>query len=103
MQHTYFFHQTVTGQGPSFSLEPCPQDLKLLFDVHTAVYRNIFHHHHHHHKHQELDPLNRSVSRVAAARANASSVFQLFSFLVVCSGMISKRFGFVEFFASVFL
>jgi len=36
-----------------------------------------------------------------AARANASSVFQLFSFLVVCSGMISKGFGFVAFFASV--
>jgi len=34
--------------------------------------------HHHHHKHQGLDPLVRSVSRVTAARANASSVFQLF-------------------------
>jgi len=41
-------------------------------------------HVHHHHKHQGLDPLIRSVSRVTAARANASSVFQLFSFLVVC-------------------
>jgi len=59
------------------------------------------HHHHHHHKHQRLDPLIRSVSRVTAARANASSVFQLFSFLMVCSGMISKGFGFVAFFASV--
>jgi len=56
---------------------------------------------HHHHKHQGLDPLIRSVSRVTAARANASSAFQLFSFLVVCSGMISKGFGFVAFFASV--
>ena len=55
----------------------------------------------HHHKHQGLDPLIRSVSRVTAARANVSSVFQLFSFLVVCSGMISKGFGFVAFFASV--
>ena len=55
--------------------------------------------HHHHHKHQGLDPLIRSVSRVTAARANASLVFQLFSFLVVCSGMISKGFGFVAFFA----
>jgi len=45
-------------------------------------------------KHQWLDPLIRSVSRVTAARANASSVFQLFSFLVVCSGMISKGFAF---------
>ena len=55
----------------------------------------------HHHKHQGLDPLIRSVSRVTAARANASSVFQLFSFLVVSSGMISNGFGFVAFFASV--
>ena len=61
-----------------------------------------WHHlHHHHHKNQELDPLIRSVSRVKAARANASSVFQLFSFLAVCSGMISKGFGFVTFFAIV--
>ena len=58
-------------------------------------------HHHHHHKHQGLDPMIRSVSRATVARANASSVFQLFSFLVVCSGMISKGFGFVAFFASV--
>jgi len=57
--------------------------------------------HHHHHKHKGLDPLIRSVSRAAAARANASSVFQLFSFLVDCSGMISKGFGFVALFASV--
>jgi len=55
----------------------------------------------HHHKHQGMDPLIRSVSTVTAARANASSVFQLFSFLVVCSGMVSKGFGFVAFFASV--
>ena len=46
--------------------------------------------HHHHHKHQGLDLLIRSVSRVTAARANASSFFQLFSFLVVCSDTISK-------------
>ena len=51
--------------------------------------------------HQGLDPLISSVSRVTAARANVSSVFQLFSFLVVCSGMISKGFGCVAFFASV--
>jgi len=56
---------------------------------------------HHHHKHQGLGPLIRSVSRVTAARANASLVFQLFSFLVVYSGMISKGFSFVAFFASV--
>jgi hypothetical protein len=43
----------------------------------------------------------RSVSRVTTAPANVSPVFQLFSFLVVCSGMILKGFGFVAFFASV--
>jgi len=45
--------------------------------------------------------LIRSVSRVTTALANVSSVFQLFSFLVVCSDMISKGFGLVAFFASV--
>ena len=55
----------------------------------------------HHHKHQGLDPLIRSVSRVTAVRANATLVVQLFSFLVVCSGMISKGFDFVAFFASM--
>ena len=53
----------------------------------------------HHHKHQGLDPLIHSVSRVTTALANVSSVFQLFSFLVVCSDMISEGFGFVAFFA----
>jgi len=57
--------------------------------------------HHHRHKYQLLIPLIRSVSRVTAARANASSVFQLFSFPLVCSGMNSKGFGFMAFFASV--
>jgi len=47
--------------------------------------------HHHHHKHQAFDPSICSISTVTAARANASSVFQLFSFLVVCSGMTSDR------------
>ena len=46
--------------------------------------------HHHHHEPQGLEPSIRSVSRVTAARANTSSVFQLLYFLVVCSGMISK-------------
>jgi len=59
------------------------------------------HNHHRHHKHQGLAPLIRSVSTVTADRANASLVFQLFSFLAVCSGMISKGFDFVSFFASV--
>jgi len=55
----------------------------------------------HHHQHQGLDPLIHSVSRLMIACTNAFSVFQLFSFLVVCSCMISKGFGFVAFFASV--
>ena len=69
-----------------------------------ALYFNKHHHHHHHYhyrKHQGLDPLIHSVYTVTTARANASSVFQLFSFLVICSGMISKGFGFVAYFTSV--
>jgi hypothetical protein len=61
----------------------------------------ILTHFHHHHKHQGLDPLIHSVSRATTAPANVSSVFQLFSFLVVRSGMILKGFGFAAFFASV--
>jgi uncharacterized membrane protein YdbT with pleckstrin-like domain len=53
-----------------------------------------------HHRHQGLDPLIRFVSIVTTVLANVSSVFQLF-FLVVCSGMISKVFGFVALFANV--
>jgi hypothetical protein len=41
----------------------------------VVIYRN--------HKHQGLDPLIRSVSRVTTVLANVSSVFQLFFFLVV--------------------
>ena len=43
----------------------------------------------------------RSVSRITTALANVSSVFQLFSFLLVCSDMISKGFGLLAFFSSV--
>ena len=68
------------------------------FHFYTGIYHSYLYHHH---KHQGLDPLICFVSTVTAARTNASSVFQLFSFLVVCSGMISKGFGFVAFFASV--
>ena len=45
--------------------------------------------------------LIRSISRVTTVLANFSSVVHLFSFLVVCSGMISTGFSFVAFFASV--
>jgi len=56
---------------------------------------------HHHHKHPGLGHLTRSVSRVTAALSIASSVSQLFSFLVGCRGMISRGFGFVAFFVCV--
>jgi len=52
-------------------------------------------------KHQGLDPLIRSVSKVTTTLSDVSSVFQLFSFLVACSSTISKGFGFVASFASV--
>jgi hypothetical protein len=55
----------------------------------------------HHNKHQGLDPLIHSVSRVTTALAIVSSVFQLLFFLVVCSDMISNVFSLVTFFASV--
>jgi hypothetical protein len=55
----------------------------------------------HHHKHQGLDPLIRSVSKVTTVLANVSSVFQLFFFLLVCSDMISNGFSLVAFFASI--
>jgi hypothetical protein len=67
----------------------------------VKLYPHSYKHNHRHHKHQGLDPLIRSVSRVTTALANASSVFQLFSFPAVCSVMISRGFGFVAFFASV--
>jgi len=82
----------------------CCDLLKFLNKTFAHIFQDNYHHHHHHHhhthKHQGLDPSIRSVSTVTAARANASSVFQLFSFLAVCSGMISNGFGFVAFSAS---
>jgi hypothetical protein len=48
-----------------------------------------------------LGLLARSVSRVTVALSNVSSVSQLFSFPVGCSGMILKGFGFVTFLAGV--
>jgi hypothetical protein len=57
--------------------------------------------HHHHHKHPGFGHLARSVSRITVALSIVSSVSQLFSFLVGCSGVILKGFGFVAFFAGV--
>jgi hypothetical protein len=48
-----------------------------------------------------VDPLIHSFSRGTTALASVSSVYQLFSFLVVCSGRLSSGFGFMTFFASV--
>ena len=73
---------------------------KLTYFWHSAWYPDVLCTTHHH-KHQRLDPLILSVSRVTTAVANVSSVFQLFFFLVVCNDMISKGFGLVAFFASV--
>jgi hypothetical protein len=56
---------------------------------------------HHHHKHPGLGHLARSVSRVTVTLSIVSLVSQLFSFLVGCSEMILKGFGFVAFFACV--
>ena len=57
--------------------------------------------HHHHHKRQGLGPLARSVSRVTAAPSISSLVFQFSSFLVGCTGVLSRGFGFVAFFVGV--
>jgi hypothetical protein len=54
--------------------------------------------HHHRHKHPGLDQLASSVSRVTVALSIVSSVSQLYSFFVGCSGIILKGFGFVAFF-----
>jgi hypothetical protein len=56
---------------------------------------------HHHHKHPGLGHLARSVSRVTVALSIVSSVSQLVSFLVDCSEIILKEFGFVAFFAGL--
>ena len=56
--------------------------------MHACMYVPTCKNHHQRCKHQRLDPLIRPVSRVTAARAKASSVFQVFSFLVVSSRMI---------------
>jgi len=57
--------------------------------------QNVSKNYHHHHKHPGLGHLVRSVSRVTVAVSIVSSVSQLFSSLVGCSGMILKGFGFV--------
>ena len=97
--HVVSFQGFVVGWCSSWSLQQV--ELDLFWSFGAACYLHIQGHHHHHHKHQGLDPLICSVSKVTTALSNISSVFQLFSFLVVCSSMISKGFGFVAFFAIV--
>ena len=57
--------------------------------------------HHHHHKHQGMNPLIRSVSRVIDALSNVFQVVQLIFFLAVWSCRILQEFGFVAFFVCV--
>jgi hypothetical protein len=59
------------------------------------------HHHRHGHNYHELVHLARSVFRVTAACVSVSSVSQLFSFPVDCSGMILRGYCVVVFFAGV--
>jgi hypothetical protein len=73
-------------------------DERVAFEMEHAA---TFLYHHHHHKHPGLGHLARSVSRITVALSIVSSVSRLFSFLVGCSGMILKGFGFVAFFAGV--
>jgi hypothetical protein len=87
----------VSRKGAKFQIKLA----MFCFHFSSSFWSRSHHHHHHHHHHQGLYPLIRPVSKVTAALFNVSSVFQLFSFLVVCSGMISKGFGFVAFFAII--
>ena len=97
--HEFVIYRYVLHVHPHLSLFPSSCDNPVLNNKYLGVrYTRKLHHHH---KHQGLDRLIRSVSRVTTALANVSSVFQLFSFLVVGSDMISKGFGLVAFFASV--
>jgi hypothetical protein len=87
-------------------LSKSQRNLVLLF-IFRLLFLAIFKHkicnivHHHHHKHPGLVHLARSVSRVTVALSIVSSVSQLFSFLMGCSEMILKGFGFVALFAGV--
>jgi hypothetical protein len=75
---------------------------QLLYHRHMIIiYNNKTHQQCHHHKHPGLGHLVRSVSRVTVVLSIVYSVSQLFSFLVGCSEMILKGFGFVAFFAGV--
>jgi len=56
-----------------FSLRPIVHDDQCTL----LISRSVYHHHHHHHKHQGLDPLIRSVSRVATVHSDVFPVIEL--------------------------
>jgi hypothetical protein len=72
-----------------------------IFKSPSYTWQQVTNNNNNNNRHQGLGQLARSVSRVTAAFVSVSSVTQLFSFLVDCSGMILKRFGVVAFFAGV--
>jgi UDP-N-acetylmuramyl pentapeptide phosphotransferase/UDP-N-acetylglucosamine-1-phosphate transferase len=100
IQHSMRMRRTVLSAVAPLAVQYFSTLSQMRYDLKKKRVHH-HHHHHHHHKHQGLDPLIRSVSTVTTAHANVYSVFQLFSILVICSGMILKGFGFVAFFASV--
>jgi len=56
---------------------------------------------HHHHKHQGLEQFDPFLLQSYNCSRQRFLDFQFFSFLVVCSAMISTGFGFEPFFAIV--
>ena len=102
MKKTLGLKSTRSNKTISPHTRLCYSNLKNMFRLYeTNIIRLQVSEIYHHHKHQGLDPLIRSVPRVTVALSNVSSVSLLSFFLVVCSGMISRGFGFVAFFASV--
>jgi hypothetical protein len=83
-------------KGLSKEVDKSASRLRILDELYSLLLEEC-----HHHKHPGLGHLAGSVSRVTVALSIVSSVSQLFSFLVGCSGMILEGFGFVAFFAGV--
>ena len=77
-------HDSYVVSNTNFLILSCLQTQWSFFVFYTGHSHFVLnHHHHHHHKHQGLDPLIRSVSKVTNALSNVSSVFQLFSFCFI--------------------
>jgi len=85
----------------SISLVVRIREMSLLSESNPFL-SSLWNFHHHHHKHQGLNPLIRSVSRVTTALAKVSSVFKLFFFLLVCSDCGILFWVFVSFECCVF-